>query len=284
MRGVSLTLCKKVETMLCVTINGNPIHATEGTTVLEAATREGIYIPTLCHHEALGPQGTCRLCIVEVSGAVRPGIRISCMQEVKEGLVVETDTPRIIKYRQLILELLLGRSPNTPYVIELAEKHGVSESRFLTGESDDCVRCGRCIQVCQEKIGAYALCFEGRGPNRNVTTAFGRLSESCIGCGACAQVCPTGAIRVEDRGDERKISIWGQVLARFRLERCTHCGKPFAPKKYLELINRKAYRPKGIELINYICPECFKTGDRASEARKAGALRSAVVKWPVPRL
>jgi NADH dehydrogenase/NADH:ubiquinone oxidoreductase subunit G len=214
-------------------------------------------IPTLCHHEALEPEGTCRLCIVEVSGSLRRGIRVSCIQEVKEGLVVETDTEQIRKDRQILLELLLGRSPHSTALLDLAAKCGVKSSRFLNGD-DDCVSCGRCVRVCRDRIGAYALCWVNRGPNRKIATDFERLSERCIGCGACAQVCPTGAIRTEDRGYERKIFTWGQVVARFRLEPCTKCGKPLAPKKYFERINEKAYQKKGLELVDTICPDCAR--------------------------
>jgi NADH dehydrogenase/NADH:ubiquinone oxidoreductase subunit G len=281
-------LCRKgkenhMAAMITLTINGKTVKAQEGTTVLEAATDAGIYIPTICHHPALEPEGTCRLCIVEVSGSLRQGIRVSCIQEVKKGLVVETETDEINSHRRLILELLLGRSPDTPYLIDLAAKYGVTTSRFLTGESNDCVLCGRCVRVCRDEIGAYALCFANRGSARKITTDFERLSEYCIGCGSCAQVCPTGAIQVEDRGDQRKIYTWDQVLARFKLERCDHCGTPFAPKKYLELINKKAYQPKGLELVDYVCPECFKKRDRVSGRRQAAALRKSVVKWSVPR-
>ena len=269
--------------MITLSIDNKTIEAPEGMTVLEAAAKSGIYIPTLCHHKALEPEGTCRLCIVEVSGSIKPSIRVSCIQEVKQGLVVETDTDRINQNRRLILELLLGRSPDTPYLMDLAAKYGVTTSRFATGESDDCVLCGRCVRVCRDEIGAYALCFVNRGPKRRVTTDFEKLSEYCIGCGACAHVCPTNAIQMEDRGDQRKIYTWGQVLARFKLERCDRCGMPFAPKRYLELINQKAYKPKGLELVDYVCPECFKKHDRASERRRAAALRKSVVKWSVPR-
>ena len=254
-------------TMINLTINGQEIQAPEGTTVLDAAGKAGIYIPTLCHHEALEPEGTCRLCIVEVSGALRHAIRISCLQEVKEGLIVETDTERIKKNRRLILELLLGRSPYSKTLIDLAAKCGVMSSRFLTGENDDCIKCGRCVRVCSDKIGAYALCWANRGYNRKVTTDFEKLSDSCIGCGSCAQVCPTGAIRIEDRGNERKIFTWGQVLARFTLEKCKECGKPFAPKKYLDRINERAYKTKGLELVDYVCPECVKKAERPTPVR-----------------
>ena len=266
-----------------LTINGKWIEAPEGMTVLETAKREGIYISTLCHHEALEPEGTCRLCIVEVRGSIKHAIRVSCIQEVKEELIVETETERIKNNRRLILELLLGRSPYSRELIDLAGKCGVVTSRFRTGEDDDCVRCGRCVRVCRDRIGAYALCWINRGYERKVTTDFEKLSEYCIGCGACAQVCPTGAIKLEDRGDERKIFTWGQVFARFKLERCEHCNTPFAPKKYMDLINEKAYKPKGLELINYICPECYEKRDRASETRRDGALRGSAVKWSVPR-
>ena len=126
--------------MINITINGKEIQAPEGTTVLEAATAEGIYIPTLCYHEALEPEGTCRLCIVEVSGSLRNGIRVSCIQEVKEGLVVETETERILKNRRLIIEMLLGRSPYSKELLDLAAKCGVVTSRFLTGENEDSIR------------------------------------------------------------------------------------------------------------------------------------------------
>jgi NADH dehydrogenase/NADH:ubiquinone oxidoreductase subunit G len=253
--------------MINITINGKEIQAPEGTTVLEAATAEGIYIPTLCYHEALEPEGTCRLCIVEVSGSLRNGIRVSCIQEVKEGLVVETETERILKNRRLIIEMLLGRSPYSKELLDLAAKCGVVTSRFLTGENDDCIRCGRCVRVCRDKIGAYALCWVNRGYERKITTDFERLSEYCIGCGSCAQVCPTGAIKIEDRGNERKIYTWGQVIARFKLEPCKKCGRPFAPKKYLERISEKAYKPKGLELIDAVCPECVKKTEPPRAAR-----------------
>jgi len=268
--------------MVNLTIDGKKIQAPPGTTVLQAARKEGIFIPTLCEYPALEPEGTCRLCIVEVSGTLRHGVRVSCIQEVKEGLVVETDTERLNHSRRLIIELLLGRSPDVRILKDLAQRYGVTQNRFATGENNDCILCGRCVRVCRDEIGAYALCFVNRGPDRRLTTDFERLSEYCIGCGSCANVCPTGAIRVEDKGDQRKIFTWGQVLARFKLERCEHCGTPFAPKKYLELVNKRAYQPKGLELVEYVCPECFKKRDRVPEGRKAGALRQAL-KWSVPR-
>ena len=266
-----------------LTINGKKIKAPAGMTVLEAAQQEDIYIPTLCHHKSLDPEGTCRLCIVEISGSIRDSIRISCIQEVKEGLIVETDTKKINNNRKLILELLLGRAPEAQSLKKLAAQYSVTKSRFETGESNDCILCGRCVRVCRDKIGMHALCFVNRGPQRKLTTDFERLSEYCIGCGACTNVCPTGAIRMEDKGDQRKIFTWDQVTAKFTLERCTHCNKPFAPKRYLELINKKAYTPKGLEYVDYICPDCFSSHDKVSDRRREMALMKSTVKWSVPR-
>lgn len=250
--------------MINLTINGKDVQAPAGMTVLEAARQEGIFIPTLCHHEALESEGTCRLCIVEVSGSLRPGIRVSCIQEVKEGLVVETDTERLRQDRKIIFELLLGRSPFSSSLLELAARCGVTSSRFPNGE-DDCVRCGRCVRVCRDSIGAYALCWTNRGAERKIATDFERLSERCIGCGACAQVCPSGGIRIEDRGYERKIFTWGQMVARFKLEPCKICGKPLAPKRYFDHINAKAYKPKGLKLVDAVCPDCARMAAAPSQ-------------------
>lgn len=247
-----------MQKMVDVKINGREIEAQEGTTVLKAARKEGIDIPTLCFHEALKPAGLCRLCIVEVSGTVPHSTRRSCIQKVKEGLVVETDTEQIHRNRGLLLESLLGRAPDSKVLIDLGAKYGVREPRFPTEKKDNCILCGLCVRVCRERIGANALIFSHDGSERHVTTESDSLSEYCIGCGACAQICPTGAIRMEDRGDERKIYTRGHVIARHRLERCDSCGRPFAPQKFLDYINEKAYKPLGTELKQKLCSSCAR--------------------------
>lgn len=241
-------------------LNDKEIEAPEGLTILEVARKQGIEIPALCYHEALDPYGACRLCIVEVSGSLRQGIRISCVQTVQDGLIVNTDSERVKKNRQFIFELLLARSPDSKELIELAAKHGVHESRFYTGDTDDnCVRCGLCVRVCRDKIGAFALCFAHRGYNRKVTTDFEILSEYCIGCGACAQICPTGAIWMKDNGDERTIYTRDVVVGRFKLERCELCGRPYAPRKYLDFVRRNSDETMGVDVLRDICPACSRS-------------------------
>ena len=244
-------------------LNNKEIEASKGSTVLETARNHGIDIPTLCFHEALGVYGVCRLCVVEVSGPFPKSIRISCAQEVREGLVVDTENAKVKKNRQFLFELLLARSPDSKELIELAARHGVYESRFYSGDTDDnCVRCGRCIRVCRERIGSYALCFAKRGFDRKVTTDFERLSEYCIGCGACTQVCPTGAILMKDENNQRTIYTKNVMVARFTLEACEACGRPYAPRKYLDYVKQNLYKTVQSAVTRDLCPAC---------ARRAGA-------------
>ena len=179
-------------------LNGKKRTAGAGTTVLEAARTAGIDIPALCAHDALEPYGACRLCIVEIreKGKKRPRVVASCFYPVKDGLEVETDTPRIRKLRKVLLELLLARSPGAPYVRELAAKHGVTKTRF-SKLNDDCILCGLCVRVCSEIVGANAIGFSQRGIGRKVESPFGIDHSRCIACGACAYVCPTDAIDME---------------------------------------------------------------------------------------
>ena len=256
--------------MIRMILNNQEVEAPQESTILDVARKHGVDIPTLCYHEALGPYGVCRLCLVEVGGSLRKGLRISCVQNVVNGLIVNTASERVQKNRQFIFELLLARSPDSKKLVELAARHGVYKSRFYTGDTDDnCVRCGRCIRVCRERIGAYALCFAHRGYNRKVTTDFERLSEYCIGCGSCTQVCPTGAIWMKDEGDQRTIFTKDVVVAKFQLETCEKCGKPYAPKKYLDFVKRNSDQAMGVDVIRAFCPDCARD---QSAARLVGQL------------
>lgn len=245
--------------MIKIKLNGNAVEADPGTTALDVARREGLDIPTLCHHEALGPYGACRLCVVEAEGpARRRSLTTSCNLTVFEGLAIETDTPLVKTSRKMLIELLLAKSPDSKLLKELASKFGVASSRFTAGTEDDCVQCGLCVRACQDTIGVSAITFSGRGRTRHVTTEFGRLSETCIGCGACANLCPTGAIRIEDRGDQRKIFIGNAALSAFTLLRCASCGMAYATEKFLRHVAQRSEGKTEANIAQGFCPACAR--------------------------
>ncbi len=177
--------------MIKLTINDRVVEVPEGTTVLEAARKVGVSIPTLCYYEAIKPYGGCRLCLVEVVAGSRTQITASCTYPVAEGLIVQTDTPEVLEGRRLVIDLLLSRCPEVPALQEMARQLGVMEPGFSRGESD-CILCGKCVRMCHEVQHVGAIGMVGRGRKREVLTPFGNVSQVCRTCGACAFVCPTG--------------------------------------------------------------------------------------------
>ena len=179
--------------MVHITINGTEVDAPEEQTILQAAKTLGIKIPTLCHHDALSPYGSCRLCIVEIKKRGRSKIVTSCNHPVERGIEVFTDSEAVLGHRKMLMELLLARCPEVGIVREMARRMGIERPRFPQGKHD-CILCGLCVRVCDERIGASAISFVNRGVDEDVSAPFNISSETCIGCGACVRVCPTGAI------------------------------------------------------------------------------------------
>ncbi len=197
--------------MVKLKINGKIIEVKEETTILEAASKLGIQIPTLCNHEALSPYGSCRLCIVEVKRGGRSEITTSCNYLITKEIEVQTNSEKIIKYRQMIIQLLLGRCPDNPKLLELAKSLGVTSPIFQADPYDDCILCGRCVRACSEVVKVNAITFAGRGVSRRVEPPFGDYNDLCIACGACAFVCPTGAVQVQFDGTNKIIDKWEKV-------------------------------------------------------------------------
>lgn len=193
--------------MITFKINGKEIGAHPGETILEAASRVGIEIPTLCYHPALTPSGACRLCSVEIVRRGRTRMVTSCLYPVEEGLEVQTHSERVLRLRRGLMELLLARCSGLEKVREIAKGLGLAEPRFQL-EEEDCILCGMCVRVCEEISGAKAISAVNRGIKKEVAPPFYDLAETCIGCGGCAYVCPTGAIRIEDN----KIRLGNKVI------------------------------------------------------------------------
>jgi bidirectional [NiFe] hydrogenase diaphorase subunit len=251
--------------MTTITINGKKLNAGEGMTVLEKARDAGIYIPTLCSHEALKPYGACRLCVVEVTNGNMVSIETSCTYPTLEGLKVKTDTDRVKKVRKLVLELLLARCPNPKELKALGEEMGIKEAPLrMSLKNDFCILCGQCVRACHEVVGAGAISFTKRGNEKKVDTPFHETSEDCIGCGTCVFVCPTGVIKMrdvsdavfyypeghDDLGPMRMMQNWQKEL---KLKECKSCGNPWAPEFLLETLGKKINSPKD---AFDLCPTC----------------------------
>jgi coenzyme F420-reducing hydrogenase beta subunit len=179
-------------------IDDMEVTVKDGTTVLQAARKVGIDIPTLCYHQALSPIGSCRLCSVEITDKRgRKKIVTSCNYPVEEGLVVSTKSEKVLKTRKMLMELLLARCPKVKKIQDLAHEYGVQHPRlWIQDEEEDCILCGQCTRVCNELVGTHAINFAKRGVEREVTTPYHTFSDECIGCGACAEVCPTKSKRL----------------------------------------------------------------------------------------
>ncbi|MDP2896716.1 MAG: FAD-dependent oxidoreductase [bacterium] len=183
--------------MISLTIDGQKVEVEDGRTILEAAQKAGIKIPTLCYHKALRPYGSCRVCLVEIARGSGSMVQASCTYPAQEGLVVSTNSERVRKDRKLMLEILLARCPDAEAVRTLAAENGVTETRFPKKDYD-CILCGKCVRMCEDRMGRGAITFVRRGSEREVSSPFGKPTELCQICGACDFVCPTGKIVLTD--------------------------------------------------------------------------------------
>ena len=208
--------------MINLTVNSIPVSAEEGTTVLAAASKAGIKIPTLCHLDGVSSPGSCRVCLVEIKGART--LQPSCVTKVSEGMEVSTNTKLARDARKLSVELMLANHPwdcnacarnNDCELQSLAKSMGITEVRFpyekeqlpldtstpaLVRDMNKCVLCRRCIGVCQDTQGVGSLSPRLRGFDTVIGAGSGdNLCEAiCVQCGQCSAVCPVGAIYEKD--------------------------------------------------------------------------------------
>lgn len=205
-------------TVFRVRMNGQELEiaAKEGSnpTILDAAKQSGISIPTLCHHPALEPYGSCRLCTVEIEKSGRRRFVTACNYPLENGLIVDTSSAGVMAVRKMILELLLARCPGERRIQDLAVEYGLARPRFLL-EDEDCILCGLCHRVCSELVGVWAINAQNRGVLRDVDTPYGEMSEDCIACGACALVCPTSSAAKRENIYPLLASDIKQIEARF---------------------------------------------------------------------
>jgi len=175
-------------------IDGREVAAREGMTVLEAAQKAGISIPTLCYHEKLEPYGACRLCIVEVEERGRTRLVVSCLYPVEKDLVVRTRSEKIDRIRKMILELLMAHAPDSFELQELAQEYGADRDRFEK-EPSFCIHCGLCVRYCAEVKKKNAVGFVDRGTRREISFIPEIAAKECGSCGECFPLCPTEALQ-----------------------------------------------------------------------------------------
>lgn len=202
-------------------IDNMPVEINGEKNLLELIRKAGIELPTFCYYSELSVYGACRMCMVENK---RGQMEAACSTPPKPGMEIYTNTPRLRKYRKMILELLLSNHCRDCTTCEksghcklqdLAQRFGIYQVRFnntsenrkmdnssvcLVRDKSKCILCGDCVRVCEEVQNVGAIDFVNRGSKMSVTTAFDApIAESnCVGCGQCAAVCPTGAIVVKN--------------------------------------------------------------------------------------
>jgi len=182
--------------MIRLTINGLDIEVEEGWTILETAKFLGLEIPTLCYNEGLSSYGGCRLCLVEIGENEKSRLVSSCTYPVQEGLVVRTDTKKVIEARKMNIELMLSIAPYSKVIQDLASKFGVTQVRFKP-RNEECVLCGLCVRMCREQMDGKAIGFVNRGIDMHITTPFDKKSEECRLCGGCIYICPACQLRCQ---------------------------------------------------------------------------------------
>jgi len=228
--------------MLRFSIDGRVLQVPEGATVLEAARRAGILIPTLCYHEDLSPVGGCRLCVVKVRGTRLPVA--ACTLLVEDGMVVESDTPEVFRLRKAALQIVLtsyvdsyppSGSPPKNELMHWVEYFGVdlpaSSARqpkfpidsdpnpFVRVDLNKCILCTRCVRACAEIQGRFVWAMADRGYRMRLVAGLDQtlLEARCESCGACVAYCPTGAL-------ENKMSFGAGSPGKVIATTCAYCG------------------------------------------------------------
>jgi predicted molibdopterin-dependent oxidoreductase YjgC len=235
------------DTPVNITIDGRVVEVASGTTIHGACTVAGVETPTLCWAENLTPVNVCRVCVVEVEGS--RALVPSCSRVAEEGMVVETDTPRVRHSRKMVLEFL-GSSVDLSQATAMGrwvEEYGADPGRYGTDDhpverivepvkiQDDlyirdyekCVLCYKCVEACGDDAQhTFAIAVSGRGFESRISTEFDATlpDSACVYCGNCIGVCPTGAIQFKTEFDLRQAGRWRPDEQSVTRTVCSYCG------------------------------------------------------------
>ena len=231
-------------TMVALTIDGIPVRAPAGTSVMHAARDAGIAVAKLCATDSLQAFGSCRLCVVDIAG--RKGLPASCTTPVEEGMVVRTQTEKVARVRRNVMELYISDHPldcltcaangdcelqDMAGAVGLREvRYGMDGANHLQAEKDEsnpyftfdpakCIVCSRCVRACDEIQGTFALSITDRGFGAKVSAGMNEsfLASECVSCGACVQACPTATLT------EKSVIAAGQPDRTVKTT-CAYCG------------------------------------------------------------
>lgn len=229
-----------------LSIDNQEVTVPKGTTILEAAKGLGVEIPTLCHLKELAPDGSCRMCVVEVEGGRRGGLTTACTAHCQEDMVVATHSEKVADSRRFILDLLLSNHKLECFscgkngdcqLQQYALDYGIDATSFTEGkrmpchqedtsnpffsyDPEKCIMCRRCARVCQLRQGRDVLSIANRGFETKMIPSYGQAFDQsiCESCGNCVSSCPTGALTAKDMKEYRKWETQKIPTT------CPHCG------------------------------------------------------------
>lgn len=229
-----------------LSIDNQEVTVPKGTTILEAAKGLGVEIPTLCHLKELAPDGSCRMCVVEVEGGRRGGLTTACTAHCQEDMVVATHSEKVADSRRFILDLLLSNHKLECFscgkngdcqLQQYALDYGIDATSFTEGkrmpchqedtsnpffsyDPEKCIMCRRCARVCQLQQGRDVLSIANRGFETKMMPSYGQAFDQsiCESCGNCVSSCPTGALTAKDMKEYRKWETQKIPTT------CPHCG------------------------------------------------------------
>ncbi|EID1476754.1 formate dehydrogenase subunit alpha [Enterococcus faecalis] len=229
-----------------LSIDNQEVTVPKGTTILEAAKTLGVEILTLCHLKELAPDGSCRMCVVEVEGGRRGGLTTACTAHCQEDMVVSTHSEKVVDSRRFILDLLLSNHKLECFscgkngdcqLQQYALDYGIDATSFTEGkrmpchqedtsnpffsyDPEKCIMCRRCARVCQLRQGRDVLSIANRGFETKMMPSYGQAFDQsiCESCGNCVSSCPTGALTAKDTKEYRKWETQKIPTT------CPHCG------------------------------------------------------------
>ena len=227
-----------------ITIDGKEIAVSKDSSVMEAASRLGIKIPALCYDPTLEVVGACRMCIVEIEGS--RGLKTACSTKVWDGMVVHTESEKVVEMRREILRLYLDNHPNDCLTCdkagdcllqEYAYRYGVkfrehdgdykesivdTTSPYILKDESKCILCGKCVRTCDQIFDRKVLTFAGRGFETKIAldTDVKFEESTCVSCNRCVTVCPVGALL--DKRAMGKMRPWRGTVKGIKCNSCDY--------------------------------------------------------------